>query len=263
VKAVRLFYTFKMKKITLLAFSLFTIVASAQTSIKLFQKNSTVSVTPNQTLLAVTSPTTLITITLDVQNTSVVSHSYSTKRYDMVINSVDATDKAIPNFCFAGQCYGTGTMISPFQLELKAGERSNEVFGDTAFFSLDADLIEASVKGYSLVKYTVYDEFNVNDSVQFTVQYNTPTTGIKESGKKASKLDIYPNPVKDIAYLTYNASTSSRLTLINSLGEVVYQKEISEGKNTISIDLQNLSAGIYIAQLKEGDSITTKKLIVQ
>jgi hypothetical protein len=255
-----------MKKILILSFALGTLNISSQTSIAMFHKHTTNQIAPGAVLTTMASPGDLLTVTVDIKNIGSVKNSYDVKRYDILINKAGPGDTAVAYFCFGGQCYDSGTMKSALSLELDPGQSS--VVSQTESYSLDADFTEATVKGLSYIKYTFYNTNNVNDSVQFSLRYNDPAAvAVKEQSKKITRFDIYPNPAKDVTAISVQSSFSqvSTLTIFNSIGELVIEKEmpLAEGKNSIAVNVQGLSAGIYIAQLKEGSSVTSKKLIIE
>ena len=255
-----------MKKLVLIALVSLGFGAIAQTTFVVNKKNSTTTVTPNSIIDAVTTPTDLTTNTFDVRNISAVTHTYNVKRYDMVLHRTTAVDTAEARFCFAGQCYMATTYTGLVTLVLPQGA-STSTLGD--YYSLDCDLAEAGNIGYSLVKYTIFNVNTPSDSMQFTMRYNLALqfVGIKNQHQVSSKVSFAPNPAKETTQFVVNANTASEghLQLINSIGQVVYSQTllISSGKNTYPVQVSNLAAGVYIAQLSEGGKITSQKLIVE
>lgn len=80
------------------------------------------------------------------------------------------------------------------------------------------------------------------------------------------KLTILTNPVKDgqlkIKYLGTEGQ-SFNLTIVNSLGEQVYNVKRNASRQELSFDISKLAAGIYFLRVNTEDSSTVKKLIVQ
>ena len=78
-------------------------------------------------------------------------------------------------------------------------------------------------------------------------------------------LNILPNPTLSIFKLTYESTTTKNdeLVVTNQLGEIVISKNIktTSGKNSIEINVENLSNGIYFVTLKNNNSYSTTKLI--
>jgi hypothetical protein len=79
---------------------------------------------------------------------------------------------------------------------------------------------------------------------------------------------IYPNPARQTANVDINLTESSNvlLNVTDLVGRTVYSRDygyISAGKNTLSIDLHNISAGNYIVNIKAGNSYNHERITVQ
>ncbi len=93
-------------------------------------------------------------------------------------------------------------------------------------------------------------------------------TGIKNNLANSDMAGIiYPNPTKENATLAINVkeNTSVTVSIYNLVGALV--KTITAnaviGSNTINLDLTNLNSGIYLANVKVGNTVSTKKLIIE
>jgi hypothetical protein len=82
-----------------------------------------------------------------------------------------------------------------------------------------------------------------------------------------SSSKLYPNPTNKITTLAINLIDNSavNINVYNIVGQTL--KTISTngiaGENNINIDLSNLTAGIYMVNVKVGSSVSTKKLIIE
>ncbi|MDX2173468.1 MAG: T9SS type A sorting domain-containing protein [Bacteroidota bacterium] len=103
-----------------------------------------------------------------------------------------------------------------------------------------------------------------------TLSYYFPgPVGVKENANtnSASNSVIYPNPTKDNAVLAIDLKENSTVavSVFNLVGALV--KTITAnavvGNNTINLDLTNLTSGVYLANVKVGNSVSTKKLIIE
>ena len=79
-------------------------------------------------------------------------------------------------------------------------------------------------------------------------------------------LSLYPNPATDFLHIQMEENTSEPLLLIvtDLLGKPVLEETFrfnGSGK-TQSMDVANLSKGIYLIQLRSGDRMMTRKLII-
>lgn len=78
---------------------------------------------------------------------------------------------------------------------------------------------------------------------------------------------IYPNPAQGSAVVKFGMSQSAtvEVTVMNAVGQVVKSTKVqgNVGENAIRVDLSGIASGIYMVNVKAGDSKTTKKLIVE
>ena len=83
------------------------------------------------------------------------------------------------------------------------------------------------------------------------VPSNSPLlTGDNKSYKNNITLQFFPNPTNSV--ITVKTNKSTQLSLQNYLGEVVFQTFI---QNQSSIDLSQLSKGIYFAKTGNGECV--------
>jgi len=73
-------------------------------------------------------------------------------------------------------------------------------------------------------------------------------------------LNLYPNPVNNgKVYITSKNDEDKNIIIFDVLGKKVIQTTISSRELNIS----NLSPGVYIIKINEGDASATRKLIVK
>lgn len=80
---------------------------------------------------------------------------------------------------------------------------------------------------------------------------------------KEAKLSIHPNPTNDILNISIaNISSDIQILIYNSVGQVVYMKSetVEHGLNT-TLNLNDLSSGTYILQIRSNVNVWTKKVI--
>ena len=75
-----------------------------------------------------------------------------------------------------------------------------------------------------------------------------------KSSNQPIRLEVYPNPAKSEVTLKFSApgETDSRISVYNFLGKEVYsleKKNLEEGIQTISLNLDSLPMGMYIGKL--------------
>jgi hypothetical protein len=85
-----------------------------------------------------------------------------------------------------------------------------------------------------------------------------------------STLKVYPNPISKNKVLTLELTSEgvseAQVSILNALGqEVMFGQvlELVDGLNKNQLDVQTLSAGLYLIQVKTQEGIQSKKLIVE
>lgn len=252
-----------MKKLLLLSALSLTFLVGAQGSFEVYemQNSSATLIPPNGSVFYTTSVGSTTNKSFNVRNASNFTKKAMIKRYDVVLNL-----GAEAYFCFAGSCYGSITTISQVGLSLLAGQSSSAIPG--SFQMLITDMDEQIALGYSHIKYTVYDSLVPNDSTQFSIIYNNNLfVSVGEMNKSVSAFGIFPNPALDNTVIKLNASVgfNAKLSLYNALGEMVFEKQVpvSEGKNSLELDVANLPTGIYFVNIESNSATLTRKLIVK
>lgn len=83
----------------------------------------------------------------------------------------------------------------------------------------------------------------------------------------AKQFLIFPNPTNGIVNIVFNQISSLesiQLSIMNSLGELVYEeKAIVTKEFTKEVDLSNQSKGVYFLEIITDKGIVKKKLILQ
>jgi hypothetical protein len=78
-------------------------------------------------------------------------------------------------------------------------------------------------------------------------------------------LSIYPNPSTDLINVSIDiTSNNHELTIVDAQGAIVLSKRYTNlTSNTLSVDVANLSSGIYSVLLKEGNAKKVARLLIQ
>ena len=143
----------------------------------------------------------------------------------------------------------------------------NIVVNPTYHITIDASITEGET----------YNENGFNESVAGTYELPLTTihgcdsivtlnlevvTGISTSGNPA--ISIYPNPAHDYTTLDINGFESvSEITLTDMCGRVVRSYIANKGDNEILIEKGNLSAGVYVLRLTNGEKSLVEKVTFQ
>lgn len=98
--------------------------------------------------------------------------------------------------------------------------------------------------------------------------FNFGTNNVSLSDNALSSLSsgvLYPNPVKDHAYVSLQLLKSEMIEIeLFSLTGTLLRSEVfngQSGQNMVDLDLNELKAGVYLVQVKSGNQSSTKKLI--
>ena len=90
--------------------------------------------------------------------------------------------------------------------------------------------------------------------------------GINDVNNDLSNVTVVPTPFSKTATVSFNSDIEGTFTvkMLSLLGATVSSKEVNvaRGKNEVSIERNNLSAGIYIMSVSNGTSSITKKVII-
>jgi len=81
------------------------------------------------------------------------------------------------------------------------------------------------------------------------------STDVNEFGVKAS---LYPNPTN--GNVTIEAEGMQRLTVVNELGQVVYDTELND--NTTSLNLNQFGVGVYMIRIYTENGMGVKRVSV-
>jgi len=93
----------------------------------------------------------------------------------------------------------------------------------------------------------------------FTISANESSAGIEELN---FDFVVYPNPTNDLLNIATGSSMSgSIIYLLNELGQLVKTTEINDNSNTIQINTQGLSNGVYHLYISNGASHSIMKKV--
>ena len=86
-----------------------------------------------------------------------------------------------------------------------------------------------------------------------------------DENEQDSGLTIFPNPTEDVVNLTFVSSgNESKLEIYDAQGKIVASPNLGYkefGEHTVSINVGNLSDGLYLIKISSGGSTVSKKFI--
>lgn len=113
-------------------------------------------------------------------------------------------------------------------------------------------------------EYQVNAQCNANSATEFSPSsfFRTPTLRTLYS-ENLNSFELYPNPNKGIFNISFYTTKNQivKLELFDILGTSIYKRELTsnEGLNNISVELNNLSSGVYL--MKMDDQVVSKVVI--
>jgi len=79
------------------------------------------------------------------------------------------------------------------------------------------------------------------------------------------QMKAFPNPVSDQVNLEIKSITSGlhQIRVLNAIGQQVYQRQVNliSGENQESIDLANLSQGVYTLQIQNEVQVIAQNIV--
>ena len=130
---------------------------------------------------------------------------------------------------------------------------------DAATFTPTPNLSGINVAGIEIkVEYAI----NSSDtaSVTFDIEAGTLAT---EDFNFENNITLYPNPSKDIINIKNTSKTViSTIEIIDVFGQTLLVSNYNNLEPLISLNLSNLSSGIYFAKISTEHYISTRKIIV-
>jgi hypothetical protein len=113
--------------------------------------------------------------------------------------------------------------------------------------------------GSTVLTYTYTDANNCKSTAQSTVNVSE-CLGVEELG--ANGFELYPNPTKNLFYISSSFDEVQNVTVFNTQGECLKSKFLPIQNLKYSIELESCSEGIYLVQIKTKSSIYFTKISV-
>ena len=235
-----------MKKALLFLSIVFTQFSWAQVDIHLESDPGT---NYNGQTVSITQNTASYYVYMHLVNTSNASIDILFRRVILSSTAIIHDQFCDDNLCFA--CIGND-WTAPSSVMVLAG--------DTTLMKPQGTF---ESEGSALFRYYVINNANSNilDSVDLNVTYST-ASGINIT--EAADIVEYPNPVNNIfnVDISDNSSNEINFSLYRITGEKVFENQLFQGNNRISLD--RLSSGMYFYSISSSEEIIkTKKLIVK
>ena len=118
------------------------------------------------------------------------------------------------------------------------------------FIASDSIRLGQNLDGGSLIEAAI-DDLYLYEGVN--------STSVEEL--QISGFEIYPNPTNGVLFIKSDNFAIVNVKVINTLGELVLEKQIGIHDN--KIDISNMSKGIYYLEFYNDKLIETKKIVLE
>jgi hypothetical protein len=126
--------------------------------------------------------------------------------------------------------------------------------------------LSAYNKPNMLVKFVTTSDHGNNLYLDNINLAHTAGVGLAKNSNTDLNVSLYPNPAQSIVKLQLSGRTieSAKVSVINTLGEVVFTKQINTTGNlyTMQIETQDFAVGIYSVRIDTNSGSTVKKLTI-
>jgi len=187
----------------------------------------------------------------------VINNTASSMTINVKRTVLYAVGGSINQFCWGGLCYAPNTNVSTYSETIAAGDTNK-----TAFYT---DYFPYDNAGVSYIKYRFYNLNDTSEFVETTVRYAAGTTSIEEQNNVITS--VYPNPATDLInfnFATGNNITNGTITITDLSGKIVKTAIIPENPAIQSVDVSQLTQGVYIYSIYANNKvIATKKFVVK
>lgn len=206
---------------------------------------------------------TIVGITANITYSSMVTGTTWTA------NPRDTTIKLLINGLEVGTNHATGilgtsTLTSPGSGRTKLYGTPTDTWGVSSITPGDVNSTEFGLAIY-MAHYPYKNESTAillnnsfsltpNPTPVVTIYYTVPSTGIVQSQTSMAKIYSYASSL----YLKEALTQNSDLTIYDMLGNKVYHATVEQGQK--QINLESLSAGVYVYKLKVGEAILSQKI---
>ncbi len=198
------------------------------------------------------------TSTIDVTSEGTYIVSLTTDCGANHVDTVEVTDATpVANF----------TMARSFQTAIFTNNSINGdnylwVFGDGDSSTVKDPVHVYNSNGPFTACLTVYNDCDTTESCQEMVFF----VGI-ENAQLENGLEIYPNPANDVLNITIKDVNSDNLniSLNNTQGQAVLERQLVDfsGSSTETIDVSQLTKGLYFVKITSDTEVVTKRVVIQ
>lgn len=101
----------------------------------------------------------------------------------------------------------------------------------------------------------------INGTIDIGAYEYIPASGIIDSVTNAFPLSVFPNPVSSKVYLSISSMHSGTLTLVNTLGQILFSENVEQGEKLFEIEMEDYPTGFYSIIYVSAKGTSCKKFI--
>lgn len=199
-----------------------------------------------------------------VFNANTYSITNSTNNYSVLIVFNEDMNQAVsPGLVFSDLMANNALMFNPSLSQWYNENTYEKVY--------DINNVDLSIENVSVVLNEGYDIAGNNivlDTMESTTSINLTQLGIENQNNKGKTLLVYPNPAYIGNYLHIASPFSgenafAKVSITDLSGRAIQQSTIKAKNGIYYLLLGDLVQGIYIIEIKEGDSVFNKKILIK
>ena len=143
----------------------------------------------------------------------------------------------------------------------KISIHTNDIYEGTNIYL--EDNVQGTVTLLNEQDFELTPQDNLSGAGRFFVHLTSTSLSI-EDDIETHLLNVYKSDINNFITVegTANQSNQINLRIYNILGKEVVSKTLENNINTQTISTQGLATGIYVIKLKSGNTVLTKKLII-
>ena len=158
-------------------------------------------------------------------------------------------------------------VVIPLEVNRESGNgfrisiHTNDIYEGTNIYLEDNE--QGTVTLLNEQDFELTPQDNLNGAGRFFVHLTSTSLSI-EDDIETHLLNVYKADINNFITIegTANQSNQINLRIYNILGKEVVSKTLENNINTQTISTQGLATGIYVIKLKSGNTVLTKKLII-
>ncbi len=139
------------------------------------------------------------------------------------------------------------------------GGKSTSVIKEPDNFGVGQDALAMALGTWPYGIAGEWNDVSSLNTMYYVIEFNGITIGLISNQVEDNDISIYPNPTNEKLVLSANSSFKT-ITITSIDGKIV--REILGSHNSLTLDISELSAGIYFAKITlSNGKISTKKIV--